>query len=81
MSSHDVNTVLLVILLPVVGFLGRVLWRMDNTLREIKTVISGFEGQGGVQRSVEALSARVLVLEHAVSAIGAERTEPSKGRR
>lgn len=80
-----VNTVLLLVVLPVLGYLATAINRSNKTyatqqgeikgliaentaaFRELKTVIVGYEQQGGLQRRVQELANRMHRAEQALT--------------
>jgi hypothetical protein len=65
-DSSTINTMLLIVVIPVIGYLARALTKLASTMGMLKTefvkvstVLLGTEDQGGLVRRVEGISSRM----------------------
>ena len=60
MSASELNTTLLIIGLPLIGWIGRKLIKaielLNSTVSTLSTVLLGTDGQGGLVRRVEGVA-------------------------
>lgn len=71
-DASVINTVLLIVVLPVLGWLTKTLGRTNTALTELRTVLIGLEGQGGLSRRVEGIADRTHRLEQATTVLLSE---------
>lgn len=81
-DSTTLNTILLVVVIPVIGYLARMLGAINKTLTSLHAAITGIEGQGGALAEIASMRRRVHKLESIISAILIHTgIEPKVGRR
>ena len=82
LDSGTLNTILLIVVIPVIGWLGRMLGVINKTLTSLHAAITGIEGHGGALEEIATLRRRVHKLESVVSALLIHTgIEPKSGRR
>lgn len=82
LDSGTLNTILLIVVIPVIGWLGRMLGVINKTLTSLHAAITGIEGHGGALEEIATMRRRVHKLESLVSALMIHTgIEPHHGRR
>lgn len=69
MDQGVVNSVLLVVVLPVLAWLAVTLLKLNHTLTRLDTALTGYDGKGGVLNDLRAVRGRVHRLESIASAL------------
>lgn len=69
MEPTAVNTVLLVIVIPVVGAIAAMLLKLNRTLERLDTALVGYDGTGGMLAEMLGLRRRVHKLENTATAL------------
>lgn len=64
MDATAVNTVLLAIVLPVLGAVAFILYKLNKTLGRLDVALSGYNGKGGALAEIVSLRKRVHHLEN-----------------
>lgn len=81
LDSGTLNTILLIVVIPVIGWLGRMLGVINKTLTSLHAAITGIEGQGGALAEIATMRRRVHKLESLVSALMIHTGVEPHGRR